>query len=301
MPSNPPFVRAALGTAAAAALLLLAGCNTTPPITTTSIAPPLLGVATFQWTRGTVNAGAGGPVASCTPPTPPSPAFPASPVPGEVLVGEQDWRNTVADANGAVCGQSRATRWQGLAVFDMAGVAANLATGPARLLTARLDYRVGSFLKIPASAQDIDLCVRALQLATGYETPRPFALVVLDPQLGGFPQSAPSRLGATLLPSRVPLGQPTTVGPATVNPAPPAPAVSVDVSLLLSDWAESLATLPASSAERGRFGIAFLPFGPTIQQLGLTSNPPTPVPLNRATARCTSILKDMALTVSIGR
>jgi hypothetical protein len=289
-------------TLAVVCALALAGCDTPgTPITRTAFTPAQIGIGTYKWTRGTVNDGAGGPIATCDPPTPPAPAFPAAPNPGEMLVGYQDWRNTVLGPTGVMCPSSRASRWQGLAVFDMAAVAADLGAAPHKLLSASLTYRLGSWLKVPQSAQELDLCVRRLQLARGYETPAPFAVVELDPRFGDFPQSAPSRLGTTDLPSQVPLGQVTTSGPVVVNPAGPAPTVTVDVSLLLSDWAEGLAQQPTNSAERGRFGIAFLPFGPTIQELGLTANPPTPVPANRSAARCTSILTGATLTVTVGR
>lgn len=60
-----------------------------------------------------------------------------------------------------------------------------------------------------------------------------------------------------------------------------------------------LSGVKAISAERGRFGVAFPLFGPTIQQLGLTNTLPSPVPANRSIARCTSILSDVVLTVTI--
>ncbi|MDC6171341.1 hypothetical protein [Paucibacter sp. XJ19-41] len=279
--------------------MLLSGCGTA--ITRTTLTPPLAGMGSYQWTRGTINDGSGGPIAACTPATPPAPAFPAPPTTGELLVGYQDWRNTVVDPPGVMCPSSRASRWHGLMVFDMSAVAANLRASPHRLLTASLSYRVGSWLKVPQSAQALDLCVRSLELARGYETPAPFVLVELDPRFGDFPQSAPSRLGATTLPSQVPLGQVTSSGQVTVDPAGPNPTVTVDVSLLLSDWAERLAQEPVGSVESGRFGLAVLPVGPSIQQLGLTNPPPSPVPPNRATARCTSILKNASLTVTVGR
>jgi hypothetical protein len=287
---------------AAACAVALGGCSTTGTnVTRTTFTPTQKGVGTYQWTRGTINDGSGGPIASCDPPTPPAPALPAAPNPGEMLVGYQDWRNTVTDSNGVMCPSSRATRLRGLAVFDLSAVASDLSASPHKLLTATLTYRIGSSLKIPQSAQDLDLCVRTLELARGYETPAPFSFVQLDPRFGDFPQSAPSRLGPINLPSSVPFGQTSASGPVTVNPAGPAPTVTVDVSLLISDWAEALAQEPANSAERGRLGIAFLAFGPTIQQLGLTNTPPSPVPASRSTARCTSILTGMVLTVTVGR
>jgi hypothetical protein len=287
---------------AAACSVALGGCSTPGAnITRTTFTPTQTGIGTYRWMRGTINDGSGGPIASCIPPTPPAPAFPAVPNPGEMLVGYQDWRNTVTDPNGVMCPSSRATRWHGLVVFDLGAVASDLSASPHKLLSASLTYRIGSSLKVPQSAQDLDLCVRTLELARGYETPAPFAVVDLDPRFGDFPQSAPSRLGAINLPTRVPHGQTTTSGPVTVNPAGPLPTVIVDVSLLMSDWAEGLAALPANSAERGRLGIAMLPFGPTIQQLGLTNTPPSPVPANRSTARCTSILTGAVLKVTIGR
>ena len=300
----PPAPRRSISllVAAAACVVGLGGCITTGTNTTlTTFTPTPKGVGTYQWMRGTINDGSGGPIASCNPATPPAPAYPAAPNLGQMLVGYQDWRNTVTDANGAVCPSSRAKRWHGLAVFDMAAVASDLSAAPHKTLTATLTYQINSWLKVPQSAQDLDLCVRTLELARGYETPAPFAIVELDPRFGDFPQSAPSRLGPINLPSQVPFGQTTTSGPVTVNPAGPAPTVTVDVTMLISDWAEALAQEPANSAERGRFGIAFLPFGPTIQQLGLTNTPPTPVPTNRSTARCTSILSGTVLTVNIGR
>ncbi len=210
-------------------------------ITRTTFTPILAGMGTYQWMRGTINDGASGPIASCTPSTPPAPAFPTAPNPGEMLVGYQDWRNTVTDWNGVVCPSSRAKRWHGLAVFDVGAVASDLSASPHKLLISTLTYRIPTWLKIPQAAQDLDLCVRTLELARGYETPTPFDVVELDPRFGDFPQSAPSRLGPINLPSRVPFGQTTTSGLVTVNPAGPAPTVTVDVTLLISDWAEALA------------------------------------------------------------
>jgi hypothetical protein len=287
---------------ALACLAGLAGCSTPgSSLKRTSFDPSLRGGISYQWTRGTVNDGSGGPVASCMPLTPPAPAFPDPPAQGELLVGYQDWRNTATDPGGVMCPSSRATRWQGVAAFDMRAVAADLAASPHKTLTGTLTYRLGSWSRIPQSAQDIDLCVRTVQFTTGYETPSAFHVVTLDPRFGDFPTGAPSRLGALILPDRVPFGRTTVSGPATVDPAGPNPTVSIDVSVLLSDWAERVASEPPNSAEPGRFGVAFLPFGPTIQQLGLTNSPPTPVPANRSTARCTSILKDLSLKVTIGR
>ena len=283
-------------TAAGALTLGVCGCT---PLNFHELAPPLKGAGTYQWTRGTINDGPGGPSASCLPETPPAPALPTVAA-GQLLVGYQDWRNTATDPGGVMCPTSRATRWQALAVFDMSQVTADLNSAPHQTLTATLTYKVGSTLRNPQSAQAFDLCVRTLELARGYETPTAFSNITLD-AFGHFPTSAPSRLGVITLPQSVPLVTTTVNGPTTVDPSPPAPTVTVDVSLLLSDWVESLATEPAQSAERGRFGIAFLPFGPTIAELGLTDPTPRPVPPNRSTAACTSMLFEPVLQVRVGR
>jgi len=270
------------------------------PLTFHELAPPLKGAGTYHWTRGTVSDGPGGPTTSCLPEAPPAPALPTVAA-GQLLVGYQDWRNTATDPGGVMCPSSRATRWQALAVFDMSHVTTDLSTAPHRTLTATLTYKVGSTSRNPQSAQAFDLCVRTLELARGYETPPAFSDVTLDPQFGAFPSSASSRLGVMTLPQSVPLGRTTVNGPTTVDPSPPSPTVTVDVSVLLSDWAESLATEPAQSAERDRFGIAFHPFGPTIRELGLTDPTPRPVPANRSTAVCTSMLFEPVLHVRVGR
>lgn len=279
----------------AVACAVLAGACGGAPLAVRDFTPPVRGMSTVLQHAGTIN-GQGG---VCEPETPPPPTPPSPPAPGEVLVGYQDWRNTVTHG-GAMCPSSNAKRWVGVVVFDMTDVAADLRASPHKTLTGTLTYKVGNFLKSPPTPQAIDLCVRTLQYARGYETP-PQNGGVVDSGKGGFPWSTTSSLGPLILPDSVPLHQVTASGAVSVDPSAPAPTVQVDVTTLLSDWGGMVATEPANSAEPGRFGIALRPFGPTLKEMGIVDDPPTPVDPSRATAQCTSILNNMALKVHVGR
>ena len=227
----------------------------------------------------------------CTPPTPPSPTTPAPPVAQRLLVGYQDWRNTTSSTGGDVCTSSIAKRWKGVVTFDMSQVASNINATAYKTLSGTLTYHINSN-KVPQSFNGIDMCVASLQMAAAVPTVDGFVTLPLGNGQNNPPSSPPS-LGALNLPGFAGLGGATASGPATVNPAPPDPTVSVDVTLLLSDWGS---TRPAQLA------IAFVPQGPTIAQLGLLTQPdPLPVPTNRSTAACVSNVKDIALVVHVGR
>lgn len=255
---------------------VVSGCNKK----VTTLNPAATMHTTFFQKGGTIDVN--GP---CTPPIPPASADPAPPAAQRVLVGYQDWRNTYTDAGGTQCQSSNAKRWKGIVTFDMSGVVSALAA-PHNTLSGTLTYHINSN-KVPQSFTAIDLCVRSLEMAASAPTAN--GLVPLNFLTGGnFPASSAPSLGALNLPGLAPLHQITNSGPATVDPAGPDPTVNVDVSLLLSDWAN---TKPAQLA------IAFVPMGPTLAQLGI---PNTPVPITRANAACISNVKDIALVVHIG-
>jgi hypothetical protein len=70
------------------------------------------------------------------------------------------------------------------------------------------------------------------------------------------------------------------------------PKVTVDVTLALNDWL---------STRSPTMTLVLPPFGPTIAQLGITNNPPIPVPASRSTAECRTVLDTISLVVNIGR
>jgi hypothetical protein len=88
----------------------------------------------------------------------------------------------------------------------------------------------------------------------------------------------------------------TSQGPATVDAQGFSgfPKVTVDVSLALSGW---LATKPSTMT------LMLPPIGPTIADLGITNNPPNPVPVAavQSTAECRTMIDTVTLTVNIGR
>lgn len=261
---------------------VVSGCSNT----VTRFAPTPTMHTTFFVTRGTIDPD----FYPCTPATPPAPTIPAPPAAQRLLVGYQDWRNTTSATNGDVCTSSIAKRWKGVATFDMSQVASDLAT-PHKTLSGTLTYNISSN-KVPQSFNGFDMCVASLQMAAAVPTADGFVSLPVGNGQNNPPSSPPS-LGALNLPGFAATGQVTNSGPATVNTAPPGPAVSVDVTLLLSDWG---ATKPPQLA------IAFVPQGPTIAQLGLLTQPdPLPVPTNRSTAACISNVKDIALVVNVGR
>jgi hypothetical protein len=246
----------------------------------TTVNPAATMHTTFVQKGGTID-----PNGPCTPATPPATPDPAPPAAQRILVGYQDWRNTLTDAGGTQCQTSNAKRWEGIVTFDMSGVVTAIAA-PHSTLSGTLTYHINSN-KVPQSSTGIDLCVKALEIAASVPTAN--GLVPLNFLTGGnLPTSSPPSLGAINLPALAPVGQITSAGPATVDPAPPDPTVNVDVTMLLSDWAN---THPAQLA------IAFVPMGPTLTQLGI---PNTPVPPNRSTAACISNVKDIALVVHVG-
>lgn len=226
----------------------------------------------------------------CTPPTPPAPTPPAAPAAARILVGYQDWRNTTSNTSGDVCTTSSGKRFEGVVSFDMTAVAANLNSAPFKTLSGTITYHINSN-KVPQSFQGIDLCVASLQTATAVPTTN--GLVTMNLTTGGsLPASPPPSLGPINLPGFAASGT-SSSGPATVNTSPPDPTVTVEVTTLLSDWG---ATKP------GTLAIAFVPQGPTLAQMGLTKQPfPDPVPVNRSTAACISNIKDIAMTVHVGR
>lgn len=221
----------------------------------------------------------------CTPATPPASVDPTPPAAQRILVGYQDWRNTVTDAGGSQCQSSMARRLEGIVTFDMSGVAADINATPFKSLTGTLTYHINSS-KVPQS-NGIDMCVASLQIAVSAPAS---GFVPLNFLIGeNFPPSSPPSLTAINLPGFAPVGQVTSSGPATVNPAGPDPTVTVEATWILSDWAN---TKPAELA------IAFVPQGPTLAQMGIPNNP---VPPSRSTAQCISNVKDIALRVNVGR
>lgn len=262
---------------------VVSGCSNN--VTTLTPTPTMQ--TTFFVTLGTIDPD-GYP---CTPETPPPPAIPAPPAAKRLLVGYQDWRNTNSDTSGDVCTASIAKRWKGVATFDMSQVVSNINATPYKTLSGTLTYHINSN-KVPQSFNGFDMCVASLEMPATVPTVDAFVTI---PAGNGqsIPPSSPPTLGALILPPFAKTGQVTNSGPATVNTAPPEPAVSVDVTLLLSDW---------GSTRAPEFAIAFVPLGPTIAQLGLLTQPDAlPVPTNRRTAACVSDVKDIALVVNVGR
>ena len=109
-----------------------------------------------------------------------------------------------------------------------------------------------------------------------------------------FPASSNPLLGALLVPDAAPLHGSTSQGPTIVDAQGFSgfPKVTVDVSLALNDWL---------SAKPSTMTLMLPPNGPTISQLGVTNNPPTPIPVSRSTAECQTFIDTVTLTVNIGR
>jgi hypothetical protein len=267
----------------AAALLAVVALTTACPKKVTTFTPTPTTFTTFDIRAGTIDPDD----FPCVPPTPPRTSDPTMPGASQVMSGYQDWRNTTSSTSGDVCTNSFAKRWEGVVTFDMSGVAADLAT-PSNTLTGTLTYSMAG-MKVPQSSQDWDMCVASLQLAS--TAPTGNGLVTLTFPVD-FPPSVPSSLGATTLPLKAPFHTVTTSGPATIDPSPPAPKASVDVSMLLSEWAKT---------KGGTMSIVFVPTGPTLAQMGFNNNPRDPVPVNRSTAECTTRIMSPALTVHVGR
>jgi len=250
----------------------------------TTLNPPATMHTTFFLTSATIDPD-GNP---CTPPTPPAPTIPASPAASRLLVGYQDWRNTTSSPGGDQCTSSIAKRWEGVATFDMSSVVTNINATPFKTLTGTLTYHINSN-KVPQSPNGIDLCVAKLERVMTIPTVN--GLVPLNTLSGGnLPVSITPNLGPLDLPGFAPAGSVTSAGPASVNPAGPDPTVTVEATLMLSDW---------DGTKEPSLAIAFVPQGPTVVQMGVPSG--TPVPPNRSTAACVSNIKDIALTVNVGR
>jgi hypothetical protein len=249
----------------------------------TKLNPPAAMFTTFFLTSATIDPD-GDP---CTPPTPPAPTIPAAPAAARLLVGYQDWRNTTS-SGGDQCTSSIAKRWEGVATFDMSSVVNDINATPFKTLTGTLTYHINSN-KVPQSPNGIDLCVASLQRVMTIPTVN--GLVALNTLSGGnLPVSIAPNLGPLNLPGFAPAGSVTGAGPASVNPAGPDPTVTVEATLLLSDW---------DGTKEPLLAIAFVPQGPTVFQLGVPTG--TPVPPNRSTAACVSNIKDIALSVNVGR
>jgi hypothetical protein len=247
----------------------------------TTINPTPVAFTTFKLSGGTID-----PNHPCTPPTPPAPSDPSPPAATEVLVGYQDWRNTVADASGQ-CQSSNAKRWEGVVTFDMTPVVSNITATPFKTLTGTIDHDPTS-VKVPQGFNVIEMCTARLELTT--TPPASTGLVTLN-FLGGqnFPGSTNPTLGVLNQPPSAPAGQVSHHGSVTVDAAPPFPTVTSDISLILSDWAS---TRPPSLA------IVFVPQGPTLATMGIANG--TPVPVNR-NVQCVSVLRRFAMTVHVGR
>jgi hypothetical protein len=249
----------------------------------TTLKPPATMHTTFFLTSATIDPD-GNP---CTPPTPPAPTIPAAPAASTLLVGYQDWRNTTS-SGGDQCTSSIAKRWEGVATFDMSSVVTDINASPFKTLTGTLTYHINSN-KVPQSPTGIDLCVAKLERVMTIPTAN--GLVPLNTLSGGsLPVSITPNLGPLDLPGFAPTGTVTSAGPASVNPAAPEPTVTVEATLMLSDW---------DGTKEPSLAIAFVPQGPTLAQMGVPSG--TPVPANRSTAACVSNIKDIALTVNVGR
>jgi hypothetical protein len=273
-----------------ATALALAILGTACPKNIHTFTPAPSTFTTFKLQAGTIDTSG----ASCTPATPPALADPATPGTTEVLVGYQDWRNTVTDSNGQQCGTSNAKRWQGAVSFDMSAVIADLSSaGAFSTAGATLVYRIKESFENPAPANATPMCAARVEVASA--TPVAGGLVVINGATGAnFPASSTPSLGALALPDTAPLSGSATQGPATVvaQGFGQFPSVTVDVSLALNDW---LATKPPMMT------LVLPPIGPTIAQLGITSNPPTPIPVSRSTAECHTFIDTVTLTVNIGR
>jgi hypothetical protein len=269
---------------AAAAMLLLTAC----PKTVHTFNPTATSFTSYKLHAGVIDVTG----ASCTPATPPAPSDPAPPGAAQVLVGYQDWRNTVTDSGGQQCQTSNAKRWEGAVAFDMSGVIADLDAAPYNLLTGKLVYRVADTFQNPQPANAIPMCAARLELAAA--APAATGLVDLNGAAGqDFPASNNPSLAPLSLPHTVPLsgGQ---AGAWSVDPHGFSgfPRVTVDVTWALSDWAASKAPT---------LTLVLPPTGPTIAQLGVTNAPPTPIPVSRSTAECRTFIDSLTLTVNVGR
>jgi hypothetical protein len=295
--NRPVNVMQGLATGTATTLVVVAGVlsilatsNTSSAVTTITPSPTVFTTFDLAAAKIGIAGGPGGNDAdpACTPATPPAPTVPAMPIASEVLVGHQDWRNTNTDASGTQCQSSKGRRWEGVVTFDMSSVVAKLNTTP-QTLTGTLSYQMGAFLAIPSTpGSAIDLCVSSIEFAPP-GTPAGGGIVPINGNTGAtFPPTVVPASGAVTVPTSVPLGTITAAGPVTVDPAGPFPTVTVDISTsLLSEWAK---TKPMTMS------FAFVPRPPTFAQLAF---PAAPIPVNRSTARCTSILKNFSLTIHV--
>lgn len=273
--------------AALAATLVFTGCAKN----VTRFTPAPITFATYKLEAGTIDVSG----SSCTPATPPAPADFSPPGPTQVLVGYQDWRNTATDVGGPMCTSSKAKRWEGFVAFDMTPVVTDLATkGAHSTFSGTLRYRVQNTFRNPATPNRMDLCVARIEVAAA--PPASGGLFALNGLTQAFPASGNPTLGALPIPTDVAIKGETYKAPATVTVQDPTAAnfttVSVDVSLALNDW---LGTRPSTLT------LAFMPTGPTLATLGITNNPPTPVPDTRRTAACRTYIDTMELTVNVGR
>jgi hypothetical protein len=245
----------------------------------TTLNPTPVRFTTFNVRGGTID-----PSHSCTPPTPPAPADPTAPGSADVLVGYQDWRNTVADASGQ-CQTSNAKRWLGVVTFDMSPVVNDIAAAPFKTLTGTLSFDP---VTQPQVGNQLQICALRLDMMT--PVPTSGGVVPLNFLTGqNFPATAAPSLGMLPLPASAPFNQITHHGSVTVDGNPPFPTITADVSLMLSDWAGSR---PPSLA------VAFIPRGPTLAALGIASG--TPVPVNR-NVQCVTSVRRVSLTVNVGR
>lgn len=257
-------------------VIALSACGNT----ITTLNPTPVRFTTFDLRGGTID-----PNHSCTPATPPAPTDPAAPTSGEVLVGFQDWRNTVTEANGSQCQTSNAKRWLGVVTFDMTPVVTNLSGSAFKTLTGTMSFDP---VTLPQMGNQLALCALRLEMMT--PPPTANGVVALNFLTGGtFPASAQPSLGTLPLPASAPFGQVTHHGSVTVDGNPPFPTVTADVSLILSDWA---ASRPTSLA------VVFVPRGPTLAALGIASG--TPVPPNR-NVQCVTSIRRVSMTVNVGR
>lgn len=259
---------------------MVAGCGSSPSATV-AFTPAATGFTTYALSGGTID-----PIGPCNVAMPPAIPSPAPPASAEVLVGFQDWRNTSADASGTVCMTSNARRFEGVATFDMSAVLAEIDRPPRPTVVGTLTYNVGPSTKTPASAAGlVDICLRSVELAAA--APAMAGLVPLNYVAGAeFPASAPPSLGIVGLPATAPVGAVTSAGAATVNTTGSVTSVSVDVSLLLWDWA---------ARRTSTLSLVFKPRGVPLGAVGIRNA--TPVPVSRPSDQCVSILKDLALTV----
>ena len=258
-------------------LIALGACGNT----VTTLTPTPARFTTFDLRGGTID-----PSHPCTPATPPSPSDPAAPTSAEVLVGFQDWRNTIADAGGSQCQTSNAKRWLGVVTFDMTPVVTDIAASPFKTLTGTMSFDP---VTQPQVGNQLQICALRLEMMT--PAPTASGVVSLNFLTGqNFPGSAQPSLGTLPLPATAPFSAITHHGSVTVDGNPPFPTVTADVSLILSDWASPR---PPSLA------IVFVPRGPTLAALGIATG--TPVPVNRSNEQCVTSIRRVSMTVNVGR